>query len=60
MNYGSSAVGSALHLATELMNNFAGIDVVHIPYRGDAPLYAVAIYRWRRRLSERRPNQTMR
>ena len=43
MNYGSSGVGSALHLATELMKNSVGIDVVHIPYRGDAPLYAALI-----------------
>jgi len=43
MNYGSSGVGSALHLAIEILKNSAGIDVVHIPYRGDAPLYAALI-----------------
>ena len=43
MNYGSSGVGSALHLSTEVFKSSAGIDVVHIPYRGDAPLYASLI-----------------
>jgi tripartite-type tricarboxylate transporter receptor subunit TctC len=43
MNYGSSGVGSSLHLSTEIFKNSAGIDVVHIPYRGDAPLYAALI-----------------
>jgi len=43
LNYGSSGVGSALHLAVEIMNNSAGIKMVHVPYRGDAPLYAALV-----------------
>ena len=43
MNYGSSGVGGPLHLAMEVFKNAAGIDVVHIPYRGDALLYAALI-----------------
>ncbi len=35
-NLGSSGVGSSTHLAGELFNSIAGIDVVHVPYRGVA------------------------
>lgn len=37
LNYGSTGAGSASHLAGELFNDHAGIDVVHIPYKGGAP-----------------------
>lgn len=37
LNYGSTGAGSASHLAGELFNDRAGIDVVHIPYKGGAP-----------------------
>ena len=37
-SYGSSGVGTALHLAGEMVKESAGIFVVHIPYRGVAPL----------------------
>lgn len=37
LNYGSTGVGSASHLAGELFNDRAGIDTVHIPYKGGAP-----------------------
>jgi tripartite-type tricarboxylate transporter receptor subunit TctC len=43
MNYGSSGVGSALHLSMEIFKDAAGIKAEHIPYRGDAPLYAALI-----------------
>jgi tripartite-type tricarboxylate transporter receptor subunit TctC len=43
LNYGSSGVGGPLHLAMEVFKNAAGIDVLHIPYRGDALLYAALI-----------------
>jgi tripartite-type tricarboxylate transporter receptor subunit TctC len=29
--------GTAVHLATELFRQIAGIDIVHIPYKGSAP-----------------------
>ena len=32
-----AAVGGPQHLAGELMNKMAGIDVLHVPYRGSAP-----------------------
>jgi len=36
-NYGSSGVGGAGHLATALFESMAGVDVVHVPYKGGAP-----------------------
>jgi len=43
MNFGSSGAGSSLHLSMEIFKHAAGINVVHIPYQGDAPLYAALI-----------------
>jgi tripartite-type tricarboxylate transporter receptor subunit TctC len=37
-SYGSSGVGTALHLAGEMVKQQAGIAVTHVPYRGVAPL----------------------
>jgi tripartite-type tricarboxylate transporter receptor subunit TctC len=34
LSYGSSGVGGALHLATELMLNMSGTKMLHVPYRG--------------------------
>jgi tripartite-type tricarboxylate transporter receptor subunit TctC len=34
LSYGSSGVGSPHHLAGELLHQMAGIDIVHIPYKG--------------------------
>jgi len=36
LNYGSAGSGSINHLALELLNVRAGINVVHVPYRGIA------------------------
>src|SRR5690348_3096360 len=38
LNYASTGVGSAAHLAGELFKARAGIDLQHIPFRGSAPL----------------------
>lgn len=35
--YGSSGIGTSSHLAGELLAYRAGIDMVHVPYRGTAP-----------------------
>jgi len=35
--YGSSGVGSASHLAGALFSHMAGIDILHVPYRGTGP-----------------------
>ena len=37
VNYGSSGPGGISHLAAELFRSAAGIDIVHVPYRGAAP-----------------------
>ena len=37
LNYGSAGPGSTVHILTELFRRAAGIDLVHIPYRGAAP-----------------------
>jgi tripartite-type tricarboxylate transporter receptor subunit TctC len=34
LSYGSSGVGSVFHLTGELFNRTAGVDIVHVPYRG--------------------------
>lgn len=36
-NYGSSGVGGAGHLAMALFTSMAGVDAVHVPYKGGAP-----------------------
>ncbi len=35
--YGSAGIGSAQHLASELLKARAGVDIEHIPYRGAGP-----------------------
>ena len=37
LNYGSTGVASASHLAGELFNSMARLDTVHIPFKGGAP-----------------------
>jgi tripartite-type tricarboxylate transporter receptor subunit TctC len=37
LNYGSGGLGSTPFLAAELFKSIAGIDVVHVPYKGGAP-----------------------
>jgi tripartite-type tricarboxylate transporter receptor subunit TctC len=37
LNFASYGRGSSNHLATELLKARAGIDVVHVPYKGSAP-----------------------
>jgi tripartite-type tricarboxylate transporter receptor subunit TctC len=37
LNFGSSGFGSLPHLAGELLKISAGIDIVHVPFRGVAP-----------------------
>lgn len=37
VNYGSAGSGGITHLAGELLKVEAGIDIVHVPYKGAAP-----------------------
>ncbi len=37
MNFGSSGIGAAAHLTTELLKQTTAIDMVHVPYKGTAP-----------------------
>ena len=37
LSFGSSGVGAAAHLTTELFKQTAGVDMVHVPYKGTAP-----------------------
>ena len=45
INFGSAGVGSQVHLAGENFANAAGIDIVHVPYKGEAPAYTDLIGR---------------
>jgi len=38
LNYGSSGAGSITHLTGELLNNQIGNAIVHVPYKGSAPV----------------------
>lgn len=37
LSYGSAGLGSANHLAGEMFRYAAGIDAVHVPYKGNGP-----------------------
>jgi tripartite-type tricarboxylate transporter receptor subunit TctC len=37
LSYGSSGIGSPMHLAGELLREAAKIDIVHVPYKGAGP-----------------------
>jgi tripartite-type tricarboxylate transporter receptor subunit TctC len=36
-SYGSGGNGSSAHLSAELLKSMAGVDVVHVPYKGASP-----------------------
>ena len=40
LTYASSGIGGAAHLAGELFKQKAGIDIVHVPYKGGGPAMA--------------------
>ena len=36
LSYGSAGIGSTLHLGTEFLKRAAGINIIHVPYKGAA------------------------
>ncbi len=38
LSYGSVGLGSTTHLAGEMLHSMAGIDILHVPYKGAAPV----------------------
>ena len=38
LNYGSSGAGTSLHMTGELLKAVAGIDLIHVPFRGAGPM----------------------
>ena len=38
VSYGSTGIGSSNHLSMELFKSMTGIDMVHVPYKGSAPM----------------------
>lgn len=43
LNYGSSGAGGTPHLAAELFKSLTGTDIVHVPYKGVAPMNVALI-----------------
>jgi tripartite-type tricarboxylate transporter receptor subunit TctC len=40
LTYGSAGMGTAHHLIGEVFNSRAGVDILHVPYKGSAPAVA--------------------
>ena len=43
LNYGSSGVGNPLHLTMEMIKHATGMDILAVPFRGDAQINAALI-----------------
>jgi tripartite-type tricarboxylate transporter receptor subunit TctC len=43
LNYGSFGLGSSAHMILAWINNRAGTDIVHVPYRGGGPAVAAVL-----------------
>jgi tripartite-type tricarboxylate transporter receptor subunit TctC len=43
LNYASTGSGGSLHLAGELFKLVTGTDIVHVPYKGNAPAFAALL-----------------
>jgi tripartite-type tricarboxylate transporter receptor subunit TctC len=43
LNFGSAGNGSAPHLALELLKQEAGVNIVHVPFKGSAPAMAAVL-----------------
>lgn len=40
LNFGSAGTGTSAHFAGEMFKSLAAIDIVHVPYKGNAPAIA--------------------
>ncbi len=38
LTYGSSGPGGPLHIGAEIFKQAAGVDILHVPYKGNAPM----------------------
>ena len=43
ISFGSSGVGGVPHLATELFKQMTGVQMVHVPFKGDGPALAALL-----------------
>jgi tripartite-type tricarboxylate transporter receptor subunit TctC len=43
LRYGSAGVGNGQHLAGELLSQKAGIELLHVPYKGGGPVLAAVL-----------------
>jgi tripartite-type tricarboxylate transporter receptor subunit TctC len=43
LSYGTAGLASAFHLAGEVIKQAAGIDMVHVPYKGGAPVIQAVV-----------------
>jgi tripartite-type tricarboxylate transporter receptor subunit TctC len=38
LSYASSGIGGPFHLGMEMFKSMAGVDILHVPYKGNAPM----------------------
>jgi tripartite-type tricarboxylate transporter receptor subunit TctC len=43
LNFGSAGIGGTTHLSAEMFKSMAGINLVHVPFRGGAPATTAAM-----------------
>jgi len=43
LNYGSVGIGSTPHLAFEVLKQHAGVNIVHVPFKGTSPAMAAVL-----------------
>lgn len=43
LTYGSSGNGTALHIAAEMFKRAAGVNILHVPYKGNAPMTTAVV-----------------
>jgi tripartite-type tricarboxylate transporter receptor subunit TctC len=43
LNHGSGGIGTIGHIGVELLKSMAGVNIVWVPYKGDAPAFAALI-----------------